>query len=326
MTAIKLTPESLTYDCQKFYNAADELNRINNEIARLVSSLDWEVRSRGSVENMIVRAAADGSNLASGVESLAQYLKTAANLFQEADANGKTSIEDMTCKMPFTYAKAPGFVAASLLAALFAGGSQCIATELGWLKKIMGIGNTADSLSSQNIAGNVAANNSAESVIETATNETSVKNYQENTINIERSENDVEIDSFEGIPAYAEQKNFDAADKIISYGDVGYTNGERSCAEYVKRFYATKYHMTITGLLENGTPSGLKQVTSPNPGDVMYVTVNGGPHWAIVKQVDASSGMVTVIEQNTVFKSGSGYAVKINHQYDLSAAKFFSIP
>ncbi len=174
MTAIKLTPESLTYDCQKFYNAADEINRINNEIARLVSSLDWEVRSRGSVENMIVRAAADGSNLASGVESLAQYLKTAANLFQEADANGKTSIEDMTCKMPFTYAKAPGFVAASLLAALFAGGSQCIATELGWLKKIMGIGNTADSLSSQNIAGNVAANNSAESV--TATDETQTNN------------------------------------------------------------------------------------------------------------------------------------------------------
>jgi len=177
MTAIKLTPESLTYDCQKFYNAADEINRINNDIARLVSSLDWEVRSRGSVENMIDRAAADGSNLASGVESLAQYLKTAANLFQEADANGKTSIEDMTCKMTPAVATASGVTAASLFAGLFAGEKQWLATELGWLKNIMGVGNTvttANSLSSQNIVQNAAADNSAEST--TATDETQTNN------------------------------------------------------------------------------------------------------------------------------------------------------
>ncbi len=150
MSIIKITPESLTYNCRKFSHAADEINRINNDIASLVSALDWEVRSRGSVESMIDRAVADGRNLAGEVERLAQYLKTAANLFQEADANGEKAVGETTCKLTPNIATFPGVTAAGLLAGLFAGEKLWLTMELGWLKKIMGIGNSESNSLLQN--------------------------------------------------------------------------------------------------------------------------------------------------------------------------------
>jgi hypothetical protein len=134
---------------------------------------------------------------------------------------------------------------------------------------------------------------------------------------------EIEIDSFNGVPAYVNGKNFTAAANN-SYYDVGFTNGERNCAEYVKRYYSELYGMSVYGLTPGGNPSGLTPTADPQPGDVINTTVGGVSHWAIVKEV--KDGYAVVIEQNTVYKSGGGYEVKINNSYPVSGSRFFTRP
>lgn len=135
--------------------------------------------------------------------------------------------------------------------------------------------------------------------------------------------NDAEIDSFNGVPAYVNEKNFTAA-QDGSYYSVGYTNGERNCAEYVKRYYKELYGMAITNLIPGGHPSGLEMTSTPKPGDVINTMVDGTSHWAIVKEI--KDGDVIVIEQNTVYKSGEGFAVKVNNAYPINGSRFFTLP
>jgi hypothetical protein len=134
---------------------------------------------------------------------------------------------------------------------------------------------------------------------------------------------EIELDSFNGIPSYVNRKNFDAA-RTGRYYDVGFENGEKNCAEYVKRYYKTLYGMNVTGLTPGGSPSGLIATSSPIPGDVIRTVVDGTVHWAIVKEV--KDGMAVVIEQNTVYKSGSGYAVSVNNSYPVSGNRFYTLP
>jgi uncharacterized protein YukE len=133
---------------------------------------------------------------------------------------------------------------------------------------------------------------------------------------------EIEIDSFNGVPAYVNEKNFEAA-KNGTYYNVGFENGEKNCAEYVKRYYRTLYDMNITGLTPNGNPSGLIATPDPKPGDVINTMVGGVSHWAIVKEV--RDGKAIVIEQNTVYKSGEGYAMSINNSYSVSGSRFFTL-
>ena len=151
MSTIKLTPQFLISDCQKFSYAANELNRINNDIAHLVSSLDWQIRSKGNIETLIDQTAANGRNLANQIDSLSQYLKNCANQFQQVDANGKTTIGETTCKFIPTTGAISGVAAAGFITGLFTGGTRWFQTELGWLKKVLGIGNIGNNTTTQNI-------------------------------------------------------------------------------------------------------------------------------------------------------------------------------
>jgi hypothetical protein len=155
-------------------------------------------------------------------------------------------------------------------------------------------------------------------------NETTEPSYEKSTLtwtNIPDGE--IQVDSFRGIPAFVNRINFLAAANK-TWGDVGYTNGERSCVEYVKRFYENQYKMKITGLTDRGQPSGLIQTTTPESGDVIRTVVAGVVHWAIVKEV--KDGIAIVIEQNTIFMNGEDYTMYVNNGYPVSGNRFYTRP
>jgi hypothetical protein len=157
-----------------------------------------------------------------------------------------------------------------------------------------------------------------------ASSEVGNGSYDKSTLRWDSIQNqEMEVDSFNGVPAYINEQNFNAA-KSGNYYDVGFQNGERNCAEYVKRYYSTLYGMNVTGLVPGGNPSGLISTAEPKPGDVINTVVDGVSHWAIVKEI--KDGRATVIEQNTVYKQGDGYAMSVNNFYSVSGNRFFTLP
>lgn len=118
---------------------------------------------------------------------------------------------------------------------------------------------------------------------------------------------------------------------VKSYYIKGSSNtGNYCCAAYVKRFYAALYDVSVSQINTYAGPPvvsavgknvSLKQVTKPQPGDIMQNTQRS--HVAIVKSVKGSE--VTLIEQNWKWTMGGVVYAKINRKIDTGSAYFYRL-
>jgi hypothetical protein len=339
MTKILLSPQRLDTESSRFTQASADINFTNREIGRLVSSLDWQVRSRGNVESLIERAASEGKTLAAEAERLGQYLRLASQTFQEADMNAKTSLVETTCMVPISTNMVGGVaVAGGFIVGLVTGGQGIFRTGLSWIKKVIGV-TTSNSIETQKIDEEVYNLGSQKPNVESTTFPVIDPNWTERVIKLPVTN----IDSFNGVSAnYSTEQSING----LNYNVKGY-----QCSDYVKNYYKYTYKYDsqgkpITGIIINnllpndgkdydGVPhfeytvdghkvsGSMENTKTPRPGDV--VSVGDGKHWAIVKGVEENS--VIVIEQNYMFKDNKGQIVApVNRRVEIQGTKFYRIP
>lgn len=116
------------------------------------------------------------------------------------------------------------------------------------------------------------------------------------------------------------------AEYITTYSDTGIY----SCAEYVKKYYATLFGANVYQINTydgpplvsmDGHTVSLRQVTVPKPGDIMQNTER--THVAVVKYVSGNS--VTLIEQNYKWTSAGKLYTRVNRTIDVKSAYFYRL-
>ena len=87
------------------------------------------------------------------------------------------------------------------------------------------------------------------------------------------------------------------------------------CNELIERYYETVYGVTVR--CTNSGPEVVgsdtyrfRKTTNPRPGDIMFGSARarrtGYNHWAICRSMDASTGVVTLFEQNWRWNGSAG--------------------
>jgi hypothetical protein len=298
----------------------------------------------------------NGDKSFEGLESMSQYLNTAANLFTETDNIGGKAIGDVTCMPPINNS---GIVGIPIIGGMIIGGQRLIGIGLDWFRDIIGIGSNEPNLTTKD-------NNGPEGSVTSVTTETKkTDNFREwpddsnQDLTVKKTDlktlygddkRVVAVDSFRGVSA---EYSKDSIDPKVNYTVSGY-----QCSDYIKKFYAQAYDIDSKGntvkdviindllykgcetkdnaghvTVHDGIPNyqytiestgekmsgAMQSVTTPQAGDIL--SVDNGEHWAIVKAVEG--GNVIVIEQNYHSSDGS---VTINHQYEISKNTFYRIP
>lgn len=129
MSSLKMNPDAIEQRAHKFLQAAAELHSISEQVAHLVSALDWQVREQAGVEGKISHAASGGKRLAAEVERLGQYMQGCVLRFREADSQSLSGFTEMDCRMA-----AVPTAEASMTVAAFAAG--CV-SKTDWLTKLL---------------------------------------------------------------------------------------------------------------------------------------------------------------------------------------------
>jgi len=83
--ADKITPEEMTRVAERIRQLSDKFDDMAQDIKRIISSIDWELRSREGVDQKASLARAAAINIATGLKEMSQDLIEARDQMIEAD-------------------------------------------------------------------------------------------------------------------------------------------------------------------------------------------------------------------------------------------------
>lgn len=92
---IKVTPEELTNLAEIAKGISKRLDDVANEVKRIINSLDWELRSKGALEERAQMAQTLALNMADGFTKMSQDLINAREQFIEADTKAASTSGNM---------------------------------------------------------------------------------------------------------------------------------------------------------------------------------------------------------------------------------------
>jgi len=308
MTRILLTPQRLDTESSRLTQAAADINCINGEIARLVSSLDWQVRSRGNVESLIGRAASEGKALAAEGERLGQYLRTASQTFQEADANAKTRLEETTCMMPISLGRAGGVaVAGGFIAGLVTGGQKFASTGLSWIKKVIGVDSSDETQTKESKSENEIKEEKNDIVEKAAPNKGAEKTNLKIETFMKSHPNNSLYTGSEGCKGFAKQYYKNAFDIELPS-----TNKAKQYELYISD---TSKIAQVGQVVNNSNIVNVNDVkklfSNATSGDMVQMVGTSGLHSAIIDGIDDTG--ITFYDANFVTSSQPTNLIQIRH-------------
>lgn len=95
MPRIRVVPDQLRLLGLQFRQAATELRAVEARVTGALNRLDMEARAQAGIEAQAGRARERALTLASEAETLARYLTTRADEFDEADAWGANALQEV---------------------------------------------------------------------------------------------------------------------------------------------------------------------------------------------------------------------------------------
>jgi len=92
---IKITPEEMTRVAERIRQLSDKFDDMAQDIKRIISSIDWELRSREGVDQKASLARAAAINIATGLKEMSQDLIEARDQMIEADNKASAAAKKM---------------------------------------------------------------------------------------------------------------------------------------------------------------------------------------------------------------------------------------
>lgn len=142
MTKIKADFETIRQCNYRLKNMADALNCSSSDIINIIGNLDWEIRYKGNVMELLYHASNTARKLAEESCTLSEYLSNTEQRLKESDEQCKSSIEQMTMRIP-----SDRKIHFNTAGAIFIGAVTIPGTSgLPWIKQCIPIRNRADAM------------------------------------------------------------------------------------------------------------------------------------------------------------------------------------
>ena len=128
MPRIKIVPNE-TLDLALFFDSkASQINSISSSASSVVAGLNYNIRSKASIESKMGQARSLASNISGQISYLSGYVKTATTSLVKADKTNSANLSKISCTylrqyktLPSTKSKKnPGYFS-SLIAEMFGG-------------------------------------------------------------------------------------------------------------------------------------------------------------------------------------------------------------
>jgi len=100
MKRIQIIPENIAQISAIFKKNADILHSMSYQINHMLNDLDWEIRYKDNITQKANLTTELAKKLADDADWMSTYLQNSATKFQEADAQNRCNIEQMTCRIP----------------------------------------------------------------------------------------------------------------------------------------------------------------------------------------------------------------------------------
>ena len=100
MTRIIVVPETLRSLSAQLQRAAKEINAVSSRVGGALGGLDWEARQKAGVDGQANDARSRASTLANQAETMARYLTSKAQAFEQADQQGAADLDTVIRQYP----------------------------------------------------------------------------------------------------------------------------------------------------------------------------------------------------------------------------------
>jgi uncharacterized protein YukE len=100
MTRIIVVPETLRSLSAQLQRAAQEINAVSSRVGGALGGLDWEARQKAGVDGQANDARSRASTLANQAETMARYLTSKAQAFEQADQQGAADLDTVIRQYP----------------------------------------------------------------------------------------------------------------------------------------------------------------------------------------------------------------------------------